>query len=96
MKEAKDCENMNDIRVEIDDIDSKIINLIAKRATYVNKAAQFKKNETEVKAPLRVENMLKQRRLWAEEKNVNPEFIEQLFKDMVNYFINKEMSEWKK
>ncbi len=93
---AKDCQNMEDVRAQIDSIDNELISLISKRATYVNKAAQFKKSELDVKAPLRVENMLKQRRIWAEEKNINPEFIQNLFSNMVEFFINKEMSEWKK
>jgi len=95
MKKASECQNMNDIRFEIDTIDKELISLISKRAGYVNKAAEFKKNETDVKAPQRVSKMLSQRKIWAEEKNINPMFIEKLFSDMVNYFINKEMKEWK-
>ena len=94
--EAKDCQNMEDIRAEIDSIDKELISLISKRATYVNKAAQFKKNESDVKAPARVDKMLKERRTWAEDKNINPDFIENLFSNMVDFFINKEMQEWKK
>ncbi len=95
MKKTSECQNMDDIRFEIDTIDKELISLISKRAGYVNKAAEFKKSETDVKAPQRVEKMLAQRKIWAEEKNINPSFIEKLFSDMVSYFINKEMQEWK-
>jgi len=95
MKKPNECQNMDDIRIEIDRIDKELISLISKRAGYVNRAADFKKSETDVKAPKRVEKMLVQRKTWAEEKNINPNFIEKLFSDMVNYFINKEMQEWK-
>jgi len=95
VKKASECKNMDDIRLEIDTIDKELISLISRRAKYVNKAADFKKSETDVKAPKRVEQMLAQRKIWAEEQNINPSFIEKLFSDMVNYFINKEMQEWK-
>ncbi len=95
MKKASECQSMNDIRCEIDSIDKELISLISKRAGYVNKAAEFKKSERDVKAPQRVEKMLTQRKIWAEEENINPNFIEKLFSDMVSYFINKEMQEWK-
>ncbi len=95
MKKAIECQNMDDIRFEIDSIDKELISLISKRAGYVTKAAEFKKNETDVKAPQRVEKMLAQRKIWAEEKNINPTFIEKLFSNMISYFINKEMQEWK-
>jgi len=95
MKKASECQNMDDIRFEIDAIDKELISLISKRAGYVNKAAEFKKSEKDVKAPQRVEKMLAQRKIWAAEKNINPIFIEKIFSDMVSYFINKEMQEWK-
>jgi len=95
MKKPSECQNMDDIRLEIDNIDKELISLISRRAGYVNKAAEFKKSATDVKAPKRVEKMLLQRKIWAEEKNINPNFIEKLFSDMVSYFINKEMHEWK-
>jgi len=95
MKKVSECQNMDDIRLEIDTIDKELISLISKRAEYVNKAAEFKKSETDVKAPQRVAKMLSQRKIWAAEKNINPLFIEKLFSDMVSYFINKEMQEWK-
>jgi len=95
MLEAKNCQNMDDIRKEIDSIDYEIISLISKRAEYVNKAAQFKTNEASVKAPNRVKSMLAKRKQWAQEKGLNPLFIEKMYSDMVSYFINKEMKEFK-
>jgi len=86
---------MNDIREQIDAIDYEIISLISKRAGYVHKAAEFKTDETSVKAPDRVKKMLEKRKVWAEEKSISPEFIEKMYSDMVGYFINKEMQKWK-
>ena len=94
MLNPNDCQNMNDIREQIDSIDYEIISLISKRAGYVNKAAEFKTDEASVKAPDRVKSMIEKRKQWAKDKEIEPEFIENMFFHMVEYFINKEMKKW--
>lgn len=89
------CENMADIRAEIDLLDAAIIKLIGKRYEYVQSAAKFKTSETAVRAPERFNAMLLQRREWAVEQGLNPDVIEKLYSDLVNYFIQEEMNKWK-
>ena len=96
MKQPDECQNMEDIRCEIDAIDSTIIKLISKRAGYVHAAAKFKKDENAVKAPERVSAMLEDRRKWAMKNGLEPGFIEGLFKGMVAYFTSQEMKTWQK
>ena len=93
--QPEDCSNIQDIRTEIDNLDRQIIKLIGKRFKYVKAAVKFKTSETSVKAPERFESMLKQRKNWAEE-NLNPDVIENIYRDLVNYFINEELEDWKK
>lgn len=95
MKQSKDCSNIEDIRNEIDNLDREIIATLGKRFEYVKAAAKFKKNETSVKAPERFESMLEQRRIWAEVEGLNPDLIENIYRDLVNYFINAELEDWK-
>ena len=92
----EDCKNMVDIRREIDTIDQEIIELIGKRYQYVKSAAKFKTSEAAVKAPERFAAMLLQRRTWAEKENLNPDVIEKLYTDLVNYFIGEELNSWNK
>jgi isochorismate pyruvate lyase len=40
--------------------------------------------------------MLEQRRVWAAEEGLNPEVIEKLYRDLVNYFINEELQNWQR
>ena len=40
--------------------------------------------------------MLEQRRAWAEAENLSPDVIENIYQDLVNYFINEELADWKK
>lgn len=90
-----DCKDMADIRAEIDFLDAEIINLIGQRYQYVQAAAKFKTSETAVRAPERFKAMLLQRREWAVEQGLNPDVIEKLYSDLVNYFIQEEMNKWK-
>ncbi len=38
--------------------------------------------------------MLQQRRVWAQEEGLNPDVIEKMYTDLVNYFIEEEMKHW--
>jgi hypothetical protein len=38
--------------------------------------------------------MLQARRIWAEEEGLNPDVIENLYQDLVNYFIAEELKHW--
>ncbi len=87
---------MEDIRAEIDSIDSQIVALIGERAGYVEAATQFKTDQNAVKAPDRVKRILEKRRQWATEANIDPDIIERIFSTLVDYFINKEMKSWER
>jgi len=90
----EDCENISEIRYEIDQIDRQVIALLGERFTYVKAASQFKTSEVSVKAEDRLNSMLEQRRIWAAEKGLNPDVVEKMYRDLVNYFINEELKSW--
>lgn len=85
---------MTDIRLEIDQLDRQVIALLGQRFTYVKAAAKFKTDTASVKAPERFQSMLQQRRAWAEAEGLNPDAIEKMYTDLVNYFIDAEMKDW--
>ena len=95
MKKPDRCENIIDIRTEIDRLDRQVIAIIGQRFEYVKAAAKFKTSETSVKAPERFQAMLQQRRVWAEEEGLNPDVIEKIYRDFVTYFIEEELNQWK-
>ena len=39
--------------------------------------------------------VLQQRRQWAQESGLNPDIVEKLYRDLVNYFIDEELKDWK-
>jgi len=94
MKTPDQCENMADIRAEIDRLDRQVITLFGQRFAYVKAAAQFKSSELSVKALERLQAMLEQRRVWAEAEGLNAEAIAKLYRDLVNHFIDEELKHW--
>lgn len=85
---------MEDIRVEIDNMDQAIIAILGKRFEYVKAASKFKTSAPSVRAPDRFNAMLEQRRVWASTEGLCPDAIEKMYRDLVNHFINEEMSKW--
>jgi len=90
------CEKLEKIRENIDRIDKQIVKLIAERSTYVAQAANFKKESDDVKAPQRVEKIINKVRGLAQEDCVNPDIVENIYREMINSFINFELSEHEK
>ncbi|MGI0487700.1 isochorismate lyase [Pantanalinema rosaneae CENA516] len=95
MKTPEQCESMLDIRAEIDRLDRRVVALLGQRFAYVKAASKFKTSETTVRAPERLQAMLQQRRVWADEEGLDADVIEKMYQDLVNYFINEEMKHWK-
>ena len=95
MKAPDECTTLEEVRAEIDRLDRQVIALLGQRFAYVRAAAKFKTSETGVRAPERFEAMLRERRRWAEEAGLSPDAIEQMYRDLVTYFMEEEMKHWK-
>ena len=95
-KLAEECENLIEIRQGIDAIDEEIIKLLGQRMNYVLSAAQFKPDEGSIPAPDRVTTMLQDRRCWAEEQGLSSDYIERLFGEIIQWFINQQVHYWRK
>lgn len=93
---AETCENLEQVRANIDRIDDNIIKLIAERSQYVLQASKFKKNEEAVKDNSPVEKVIQKSREKATTYGANPDMIESLYREMITRFINMEMTEFKK
>ena len=78
------CEDIGQIRAEIDRIDRQVIAALGERFAYVEAAARFKTGEADVRAPGRVEAMLRRRRDWAVEEGLDPDVIEKIYRDLVD------------
>jgi isochorismate pyruvate lyase len=96
MKLPKECDTITDIRNEIDSLDLQIIESLGKRFMYVKEIVRFKSNEEDVIARKRYEEVLLKRREWAKIQNLDPEIIENIYKTLIQYFIDEQMKLLKK
>jgi len=78
-KKTEACENIQDIRNAIDEIDREIIQLYAQRDAYVREIVKFKSSDEGIIAMERQAKVLQQRKAWAAEMGLDPELFEKLF-----------------
>ncbi len=83
--------SLEEVRENIDRLDSQIVGLIKERSDFVAQAARFKKDTDDVKAPKRVEAVIEKVRNLAEKKNVSPDLIEEVYRTMIACFIKEEL-----
>lgn len=88
------CKELGDVRQAIDSLDKAIIGMLGMRLTYVLEAARFKPDAASIPAPERVAAMLPARRAWAEENNLNPDFVVPLFSQVIQWFIQQQVHHW--
>jgi isochorismate pyruvate lyase len=86
-------ESLADVRRAIDAVDVHVVGLLAERERLVRRAAGFKKNEQEVRAPARVEQVIEKVRALALERDVSPQVVERVYRAMIAAFIDLEMAE---
>ncbi len=89
-RKAKDCSSMDEVRVEIDRLDRALVELIAERFTYVDRAWQLKGSPEEAVVPWRIQQVVDKVRAQAEEKGLPPELAEALWRQMIGWFIQYE------
>jgi isochorismate pyruvate lyase len=91
-----ECQSLSQVRDQIDHLDEQIVALLGKRAGYVKAAARFKTSENAVAAPERLAAMLAVRRQWAEREGLDPDLIEDIFRRLVAWFMQRELDEWRR
>ncbi|OUR77181.1 chorismate mutase [Alphaproteobacteria bacterium 46_93_T64] len=94
MTRINTCVSMSDVRENIDRIDKDLVKLLSERSRYVKKAAEFKKDEQDVRAPARVEDVVSKVRELSQNEGFNPNITEQIYRTMIDCFINMELEEF--
>jgi chorismate mutase/quercetin dioxygenase-like cupin family protein len=82
------------IRKNIDDLDSMIITLLAKRANLVSAAGRLKKTEQGVRDPKRVEEVIEKVKARATEAGLDPGIAAEIYRTVINCFIGRELKEF--
>lgn len=91
----KKCNSLEEVRTEIDILDTKLVDLISERSHLIRQAAAFKNSVEEVKADDRIEFILQRSRHRAIELGINPNMISELFKIMIDEMVEMEISEFR-
>lgn len=90
-KAPKECFEMSEVRAEIDRIDRALVDLIAERFGYVDRAWQLKQDGSEgAVVPWRIQQVIDRVKVRADERGVSPALIEALWRQMIGWFIQYE------
>ncbi len=89
----KNNKSLETVRDEIDILDIKLVDLIAKRGHLIREVASFKNSIEEVKAEDRIEFILQRVRHHAIEVGVSPNMISELFSIMIDEMVETEIAE---
>ncbi len=87
----KDCTDLSQVRVEIDRVDTALIDLIAERFGYVERAWQIKLGlGQEANVPWRNQQVIDKVRTRADARGLPPDLAEALWRQMIGWFIQYE------
>lgn len=91
--DADTAASLDEVRTGIDTLDSRIIELLAKRQQYVERAGELKRDagSDAVRAPSRVEDVIAGVRSRAAAAGLAPEVAEATYRSMIDAFIELEL-----
>ena len=89
-RKPEDCADMEQVRAEIDRIDTALVDLIGERFTYVDRAWQLKQSPAEARVPWRIQQVIDKVRARAAEKGLPIELTGALWRQMIGWFIQYE------
>jgi len=89
-KKPSDCRTKNDVRAELDRIDSALVTLFAERHDYVTRMAELKDDPHEAFDPERIETIISQVRKRAQSLKLDEDQAELIWRTLINWNINFE------
>lgn len=91
MKSPADCMSMNDIRAEIDQLDTQLVTMFAQRMRYIDRAAQIKQAAgLPARIPARVEEVVDNVARLAQAQGLDAKLYEKLWRDVIEWSIAHE------
>ena len=83
----RECSSLDEVRKCIDDVDGRLVRLLAERRGYVIQASRFKTSDADVRVPARVEQVISKVRWLAGVEGVEPDVVEAVYRRMIEGFI---------
>ena len=90
----KQCENMADLREEIDRVDRLIVPLLLERIQLIAQAGHIKTDRDTVRDEWRIEDVVSKVKAEAAKQGGNLEYIEDIYRYLIDYSINHEFGVW--
>lgn len=91
-KSPDNCSTMAELRVEIDEIDTTLIRLLALRTTYIDRAVDLKRIENlPARTTDRVAEVIAKVRQNAGQNNLDPDLAETLWRELIEWSIQREI-----
>ena len=91
MRAPEDCHSMEDLRAMIDALDSHIVEALARRATYIDRAAELKPAlGLPARIEARVEEVVRNVRVRAMAEGLDPALVETLWRLLIDWSIARE------
>ena len=84
------------VRSEIDKLDDKILPLMIKRSQLVENALELKKLKSQIRDPIRIKIILDKIERNSEKYDVNKKLLRQIWKSMIECYIDYENKKFKK
>jgi len=91
----KKCTSLEEVRTEIDNVDDKILDLIAQRKDLVKQAANFKHSVDEIKADERIAHVVDRARHRALSLGVSPNMVADIYAKMIEDMVETEISQFR-
>ena len=92
----KNKKKLNILRIKLDKLDDKLINLIKSRTNLVNQVVKLKENKNEIVDKKRISVILKKIKKKSISKNIDPDITKRIWKNMIWSYINYERKIFKK
>ena len=86
-----DCNSMDELRHQIDKLDVKIIELLANRSEFIDRATELKKsNGMPARIPERIESVVSNARNASEKLDLDADLVEKIWRILIDWSIQRE------
>ena len=92
----KKFRNLNEVRRSIDNVDARLVRLIAEREFYAKEAVKFKTNRSQIIDKKRINIVIRRVRKLSKKYNVSSATVEKIWKLIIQNFIILEKKLFKK
>ncbi len=91
LRDPHNCTEMSEVRQAIDEIDGQLVDLIAQRFGFVDRAWQLKEHGPEgAVVPWRIQQVIDKVRARALDRGLPPDLAEAMWRQMIGWFIQYE------